>query len=442
MSSRAAVLHPVIGYAIPMVYMFIMQTLWLGPVSGQILSQIFIAPGVFSLGVYSGSSALIAAAGWIASSTGTFVFGVFWLAWAGLMVTIGMKWYTLGQKICFVLTVISVVMMFYALGTTSKPAFINDYNNFAFLYSGVNKAYEQTLAAAGSNLAKPGTNLYSTFAAMSIASFGIFFTQLSATTCLGEIRKSESLRVQTISMIGSLVVFAIPFIALVPVLYNTIGADFSAALGLVQGTQNYPFPIPPYFNLFVHMMLGPNVLVQVLFLVTFNGWYWFSYTNGMLQASRMSVVYSLDRVLPESLGRVNQRFHTPHYGILAACLLGWTYCILWYIFPWFSTLFWDTVFVSFILFFFSACAAVLLPYRRKDLYEISPIAKYKISGRAVDSSCGTGDDHTVCLDNVCVRNRICAGEPIFHNPRFTFWLCTSSLSHFLCNENIQEKTRH
>ena len=378
---QSRVLHPAIGYSVPFVQMFIMQMFWIGPVAGMLTSQVFLAPGLFTWGVYSGSKGLIDLAAFLSSTWGIFLGAIIYIVWESVICIVGMKWYALAQKVCFVLTVINIVMIFYVIAGTTRQGFISAYDSFALQYAGMSNAYQQTIAGAAGNPIEPiFNNTYLTFTGMTVASWGIFFTQLSATTCLGEIRKSESIRVQLISMVLSLVVFSVPFLLLIPTLYNMLGYEFSAAIGFVQGTAYYPFPIVPYFNFFIHILIGNNAALQALFLITWNGWWWAAYINGMLQASRISVVYSLDRVLPEWMGKVNERFHTPHWGILVGGLLAFIYSVAWVIFPWFSELTWATIFCSMILFFFSSLAAILLPYRRKDLYEMSPISKYKIGG--------------------------------------------------------------
>jgi APA family basic amino acid/polyamine antiporter len=111
-----------------------------------------------------------------------------------------------------------------------------------------------------------------------------------------------------------------------------------------------------------------------------------------LFCTRNMLAYSFDRVLPTSMGEVNDRTHTPILATVVVMigmllfLAGWVYS---------SSSF--TVYISvsnivvFLPFAIVGLAAVIFPYRRKAMYQDSPITKTTIAGIPLFSIVGAID---------------------------------------------------
>jgi amino acid transporter len=94
-------------------------------------------------------------------------------------------------------------------------------------------------------------------------------------------------------------------------------------------------------------------------------------------------------LLPEKVSEVNARTHTP---VIALALMVIPSIIVSALFAWnvfsFQSLTLDSTLVIAVTYLGSTIAAILLPYKKPDLYNASPIAKYKIFGFPLISVAG------------------------------------------------------
>jgi amino acid transporter len=111
-----------------------------------------------------------------------------------------------------------------------------------------------------------------------------------------------------------------------------------------------------------------------------------------LMGTRNMLAYSFDRVLPTKLSEVNERTHTPIYATLVVMLL-----MLGFLagFVYSSSSFVVYLGVSGIVVFGTfaivGLAAVVFPFRRKTMYDDSPIPKRKLAGVPVFALVGALD---------------------------------------------------
>jgi amino acid transporter len=110
--------------------------------------------------------------------------------------------------------------------------------------------------------------------------------------------------------------------------------------------------------------------------------------NCYIGMTRVMVAMSFDRLLPEWVSRVSERFHTPVNAHLAYFVASIPVIILYnnFIFntgteeiPW-GSLTLGVTFACGYVFVATALSGALLPFRAKALYEASPGSKYTIGG--------------------------------------------------------------
>ena len=94
------------------------------------------------------------------------------------------------------------------------------------------------------------------------------------------------------------------------------------------------------------------------------GWSWLS----LVFISRLFLAWSFDRVMPRWLSKVSDGFHTPVNAIVVAAVLALIPMYLQY-FTSFITAQVNAVFFYSIVWFLAAVSAVLLPFRRREVYE-------------------------------------------------------------------------
>jgi amino acid transporter len=111
--------------------------------------------------------------------------------------------------------------------------------------------------------------------------------------------------------------------------------------------------------------------------------------NCFIGGTRILVAMSMDRVLPESLGKISRRFRgSPVNAILFLLIGAEVLALILRFVPNLETYALSTSFEATIYQSLTCLAAAVFPWRAKQLYEASPIAKYKIGNIPLVTICG------------------------------------------------------
>jgi amino acid transporter len=159
---------------------------------------------------------------------------------------------------------------------------------------------------------------------------------------------------------------------------NANAAWWSTVWG--TATQASPLPVWPYPALLA-AFISPSRIVQLLVVLLMSLW-WFGWAGTVfLSSTRVIFAASFDRLLPEKVSEVNPRTQTP---VIALALMVIPSIIISGLFAWnvfnFQSLTLDSTLVIAVTYLGSTIAAIVLPFTKPDLYNASPIAKYKIFG--------------------------------------------------------------
>jgi amino acid transporter len=109
---------------------------------------------------------------------------------------------------------------------------------------------------------------------------------------------------------------------------------------------------------------------------------WFGWSGTVfLSSTRVIFAAAFDRLLPEKVAEVDERTGTPIYALLLMVVPA---ILVSYLFSYnianFRSLTLASTLVIAVTYLGTTIAAILLPYRKPDLYNASPIAKYKVLG--------------------------------------------------------------
>jgi amino acid transporter len=133
------------------------------------------------------------------------------------------------------------------------------------------------------------------------------------------------------------------------------------------------------------MFLTDNPILQFMVLLAMSMWFFGWAGTVFLSSTRVIFAAAFDRLLPEKLAAVDPRTRAPIWAMLAMIIPGLIVSII-YVYnvpllgnPAQSLTLASTLVIA-VTYFGSTIAAILLPYTKRDLYEASPIAKYKIAG--------------------------------------------------------------
>ena len=380
-----------IGFVLSSTGWWFILALW-APIYGYILNIEVVQP-------------LVAIAGWkdgltfFTSSNGTFAVSLFTIVIASGAVALGMAGYARVQKWCIWIGLIILALMFVLLLVSSQDSFHAAFDREGQSLFGVSNAYNATIANATANdsFVAGGSPLNfglssGTFLLLPLMMFWILYPNWGA-TLYGEVRGAGDFRKVLRGMLGGLWVtigLAVVFVLLAA---KTFGWDFfnasnvnfiNYAYGYVTTAPTIPiWGYPPMLAAF----LIDSHLVQMGIVVLFGAWFIGWAGTLWLSSTRMIFAAAFDRVLPEAAARVSDR-GVPWMALVLimvpGVILSWLYAYQ----AGFSALTLDASLVIAVTFFGTSFAATILPWWKRDLYNKSPIARYKIAGLPLISVAG------------------------------------------------------
>jgi amino acid transporter len=372
-----------IGFVLAVTGWWFILWLWV-PLYGDMLRHIVITP---LLGV-AGAKDL--ALWFVQKPEGLFITCVLLLLLVSGYIAAGMQSYARVQRVCFWggMAGLLVVMGFLLLGT--PESFRAGFESQApAIFGAPANVYDATVQAgtdAGAAMPLSGGGLLPILLAMPFIVFFNLWPNWGA-TLYGEVRGATDFKRNFWGMASALIFTTVLAVMLALLINKTITWDFynqanGAWWNYTWGytDQAPPLPVWPYPALLAVFMTS-NRLVQFIVLAAMSLW-WFGWSGTVfLSSTRVIFAAAFDRLLPEKVAEVEPRTRTP---IIALVLMVVPSLIVSALFAWnvfnFRSLTLDSTLVIAVTYLGTAIAAILLPYRKPDLYNASPIVKYKILG--------------------------------------------------------------
>jgi APA family basic amino acid/polyamine antiporter len=265
-----------------------------------------------------------------------------------------------------VVTLLVVVGIYLAF---SHSTFVTDYNLRAASFT--NSTTNIFTQAAKDSGYTPGTSLANLSAVIPL-----LFVSIGPYPVMqvvgGEIQNPK--RTLLYGLIGAEILSIGIWFGLTALLDKVVNISFIEAWTLAPSAGAGSAPVPTIFA----TVLVPNAaLTWFIFVGLFLsniGWGWLAFVF----LSRMLMAWSFDRLVPAKFAHVSSRFHTPTFAVV--------FCVLVAIVPMYLEFFTsfiatqvNAIFILASVWFLAAVSAIVLPFRRKDLYENAP-GKVSIGG--------------------------------------------------------------
>lgn len=359
--------------------------------SGWLLATLGFAPLFLGLGAATGNAGLVDLATWFTTPIGIVVTSVANAGLAALILSSGFQNYVRLQRVMWIGILLSFGTMLAVLFLTPSADIPGRLDAFSAAIGGSATFTADSIAAAqagGVNL-NPAFSLLATLLIAPIAWTSLQWATYSAQQN-GEIKSAGSFRNQVFIIVGSLVLTGILLALLAFVLQGAVGSEFLYVAGAgYYGVADVSLAGSYLWPNIIATAVANNPIVTILIAAGFilNGHQ--IVHNCYIGMTRVMVAMSLDRVLPEMVSRVSERFHTPvnaHVIYFVASLpVIWLYNNFALSNADGSTTTWTSLtlgvtFACGYVFVGTALAGALLPFRAKALYEGSPGAAYKVGG--------------------------------------------------------------
>jgi basic amino acid/polyamine antiporter, APA family len=379
---QSRILNRGIGFVLSVTGWWFILWLWT-PLYGQMLTYEFYTPLLAIAGLKD-------AALWFTGTPEGLLVGMISVCViVFIYIAVGMKWYARVQKFCFWGGLVGLALVFLLLLFGNNTTFMANFNELAPGFGAqAGDTYSATLAAgeAAGTVAGPlwplalGTSI---FLVPMLTFFNLWPNWGS--TLYGEVRGASDYKRNFWGMAAAIIVTTVGALILFALIAKTIGWDFyNKANGAFWNytfgytTDTPPLPIWPYPALFAAFMIKSRV-VQFIVVLLMSLW-WFGWSGTLfLSSTRVIFAASIDRMLPEWVSRIEPRTKTPINALLLMVIPSIIISVLYaYNIFGMRTLALDATVVIAITFLGSTIAATILPWRAKDVFDGSPIAKYKV----------------------------------------------------------------
>jgi len=380
---QSRILGGSVGFILAVTGWWFILWLWV-PLYADMFRHIVLVP---LLGIIGAKDTAL----WFASTqNGAFTSSLITLAIVSIFIGLGMKTYARIQKFSFYGGMLGLLIVILMLLTGSHEAFKAGLEtNAVSMFGAAPGVYEATVALginAGATLPLVGGGIGLIFLAIPYLVFFNLWPNWGA-TLYGEVRGATDFKRNITGMGSALGVTTVLGIVLLYAISKTIGWDFYVQAGgawwnYVWGftTEAPALPVWPYPALLT-AFLTTNKLLQFLVVALMSLW-WFGWSGTVfLSSTRVIFAAAFDRLLPEKVAKLNERTGTPIYALLLMVVPS---IVVAYLFAYnianFQSLTLCSTLVIAVTYLGTTIAAIILPYKKPDLYKASPIAKYNVFG--------------------------------------------------------------
>jgi amino acid transporter len=260
----------------------------------------------------------------------------------------------------FVLSLIGTLALVLAYFSAPNSIFISNFNRL----SGMN--YQNTISAAGLT---PGFTLAMTLTG-SVYTISTFIGFNFSAYYAGEVKQPR--KSQIFAMIGSLGILAILLALVYSSAYYSAGPSFLSSAATLYGvsSMNYTLPVAPILN-FLVTFANPNPIIIILSGLALVATGCAGITSLSFIAVRNLFAWSFDRIMPSKLASVDLKRNSPNIAVMVVWLAG-VLLVALYVYTIFFQFLVYTVINFFLIFAIASVAAILFPYKRKDIFSSSP----------------------------------------------------------------------
>lgn len=369
------ILHPLVGFFTNFT-ITIISISFVGSI-GTAVTGWALAEELYDVGKLQNNAGLISLASSIQSTQTEFWISVVFIILAGLLVAASTKWSAGFMKYWTYLSWAIGAIFVATVLAAGAGTFAANFNHL----SGSNvTAVVSAGQAMGAPAGIPSPFSSATVYAGALGLLGYLAFNYSAYFA-SEVKRNT--RSQIFAQFGAVTIFMIFSVIMIAVMYLGEGPSLANALSVlwISGSSSYPYinlPMGSGLSMFWNTNIGLVSLFNISFIIA-------SFALGvsiLFTISRNMFAWSFDRVTPSALADVNPRTGTPIKAVIVMTIIGLFFAYSTnYLIGLLGEIFSYGTAGIFIAFLFVAIAAIVFPYRRKDLFATAtPPSNKKIGG--------------------------------------------------------------
>ena len=348
-----------------------------------------VAIAFLTLGNVLDSSGLVTAGEDVAEKWPTFLIGTAMIVLVAVILSLGPRVVRRFLNILFIPAILGSFVTLIVLLVTTKDEFVSKFNSFMAERAG-GETYEGIIASAerAGYVSEPST-LSALILAVPIGYY-IYIGFTYSSYIGGEVK--EPGRTQPRIIVATLAFAAAMYLLCLWRFYDIVGQDFvNSVVYLNNNTDDGSgLPVDPVLNLFAGIMTGSTIL-NVIMAVSFFLWNFLLLFVIATVITRNLFAWSVDRVLPDAVTNVDRRFHSPWVATVIVIIASEILLAL-YVFTDFFQQVSNYIVLYSIAFWAASFAAILLPYRRPEIYNSAPdFVRRKVGGIPVLVLFGVGN---------------------------------------------------
>lgn len=370
------VLHPAIGFMANWGFSW-SQFLGIG-IYTQWTINYALAVSFATLGYAMNNQGLLNAGLFISQPWPSFIFGTAVLIIVVLVQLAGMRFLRRFLNIFFVVATLGTLVTLGVLLASSHEIFVQRFNEFMATTANLPDAYNAVIRIAREN---GWQTVPQTFGAVLLAlplGYWVYIGFTYSVYIGGEVKEPQ--KTQSYGILAALAFGFVLYMAVIGAYYAVVGTDFNnAAAFLEYNTDASPLPVAGVLNFFASVLTRNPVLLMLMGL-SFFLWHFLLLFTMFTICVRNMFAWAFDRIMPNWLTKVTERSRAPWSATVTVAVLAWILLYLSIFTPLFDYVF-NYIVIFGIAFWITSFAAILLPYRRKELFEAAPtLIQAKVAG--------------------------------------------------------------
>jgi basic amino acid/polyamine antiporter, APA family len=326
-----------------------------------------LSPAFASIGTLTNNHTLMTWSADLTTKGWGFAAGAFTLLLSAGMMMISTRRMLQIMKVILVLSLLGLVASFFVLLFNTRSDFVAAVSRYGGNYHKIIADAQKAGYAGGTPI-----TFSATIVGVSVAAVAFLYP------FLGVYGGSELRSAKTSGRRAIYGALAVAVVLTLPVMFladRVMGVNFLGSATFLASSKSYPFTAPPFYFFFVTMLTSHTWLIVVInasvtiSLIALG-------PPSLFMCSRSLFAWAFDRVVPTKLSEINSRTHAPVLASLVLLVVGIAVlAISVFAARTLLSLVFTAILAQLISFVVLGIAGMVFPYRRRDLYADSPIAK-------------------------------------------------------------------